>query len=118
MSFSAWRVTFPASPLARLGERLSLLGKIIEVVEAIPALHRECDTRDWIADTLAVIVKLLIVGAVRRALGTRSHDSAQSTIMAEEGLKKITGLRNNLAWEGNSWALDRSLNRPVVGKGE
>jgi peptidoglycan/LPS O-acetylase OafA/YrhL len=65
---------FPAFPLARLGERLSFLGAIIEVVQAIPALHRDCDIRDWIADTLAIIVVLLIVGAVR---GSRTGQSRQ-----------------------------------------
>ena len=58
---------FPAFPLARLAERLSFLGAIIEVVQSIPALHRDCDIRDWIADTIAIIVVLLIVRAIRSA---------------------------------------------------
>ena len=68
----------PAFPLARLGERLSFLGAIIEVVQAIPALHRDCDIRDWIADTLAVIVVLSVFGAVRHSRLARSRQVKQS----------------------------------------
>ncbi|MDQ2877477.1 MAG: hypothetical protein M3R41_00170 [Pseudomonadota bacterium] len=58
---------FPAAALARIGERLSFLGALIEVVQSIPALHRDCDIRDWLADTAAIIVALLVVAAIRRA---------------------------------------------------
>lgn len=58
-------MAYPAFPLARLGERLSFLGAIVEVVQNIPALHRDCDIRDWIADTAAIIFMLLIVRALR-----------------------------------------------------
>jgi hypothetical protein len=58
---------FPAFPLARLGERLSFLGAIIEIVQTIPALHRDCDIRDWVADTFAVMVVLFVVGALRHS---------------------------------------------------
>ena len=39
---------------------------MIEVLQSIPALHRDCDIRDWIADTVAIAVVLLIVGALSR----------------------------------------------------
>lgn len=49
-------LAFPkASPL-RVIERLSFLGAMIEVMQSIPALHRQCDVVDWIADTMAVLV--------------------------------------------------------------
>ena len=57
---------FPQFPLQHLGERLSFVGAIIEVVQNIPVLHRDCDIRDWIADTLAVTVVLLAVATLRR----------------------------------------------------
>jgi membrane protease YdiL (CAAX protease family) len=47
---------FPAMPRWRLAERLSFLGALIEVLQSIPALHRDCDIRDWIADTLAIVI--------------------------------------------------------------
>ena len=64
-------VAFPWMPSARLGERLSFLGALIEVCQSIPSLHRDCDIRDWIADTAAIIVALLVV----RGMATlRSRD--------------------------------------------
>ncbi|MEN2789376.1 hypothetical protein ABC974_07060 [Sphingomonas oligophenolica] len=59
-------LAYPAMPLFRLGERLSFLGAIIEVMQSIPSLHRDCDIRDWFADTIAVVVMLGIVGLVRQ----------------------------------------------------
>jgi hypothetical protein len=53
----AWRDT----PLLRIGERLSFLGALIEVFQSIPALHRDCDPKDWIADTLAIVATLAVV---------------------------------------------------------
>jgi VanZ family protein len=52
---------YPATALISLLIRLSLFGAAIEVVQAIPALHRDSDVWDWAADTVAVIVVLLLV---------------------------------------------------------
>lgn len=51
---------FSAS-IVRLLVGLSLFGALIEVVQAIPALHRDSDVVDWIADTAAVLVVLMII---------------------------------------------------------
>ena len=61
---------FPRTPLLRIGERLSFVGALIEVCQSIPALGRDCDIRDWIADTLAIAVTLLVVAAFRRRRST------------------------------------------------
>ncbi len=50
----------------QVARRLSLFGALIEVVQAIPALHRDSDVLDWLADTVAVVVVLLIVRWWRR----------------------------------------------------
>ncbi len=42
-----------------LALNLSLFGAFIEVVQAIPALHRDSDVLDWLADTVAVAIVLL-----------------------------------------------------------
>jgi len=47
---------WPRTERVRIIERLSLLGAVIEMIQSIPELHRDCDIRDWIADSLAVIV--------------------------------------------------------------
>ena len=49
----------------RLGLGLSLFGAFIEVVQAIPFLHRDSDPLDWLADTAAVVLVLLIVRRFR-----------------------------------------------------
>lgn len=54
-----------ASPW-RIAERLSFLGAMIEVLQSIPALHRDCQVTDWLADTGAVIVVLALVTLVRK----------------------------------------------------
>ena len=60
---------YPKEPLSRVGERLAFLGAMIELVQSIPAIHRDCDIRDWVADTLAVAAVLGIVALVRRRAG-------------------------------------------------
>ena len=52
---------YPKAALTRLLVGLSVFGALIEVVQAIPALHRDSDVLDWLADTAAVMVVLLIV---------------------------------------------------------
>ena len=52
---------YPRTALLRLLAGLSLFGAFIEVVQAIPMLHRDSDVLDWLADTVAVVVMLLIV---------------------------------------------------------
>jgi len=57
---------YPATALVQLLIRLSLFGAAIEVVQAIPALHRDSDIWDWVADTLAIAVALIAVWWLRR----------------------------------------------------
>ncbi len=56
---------FPAMPRWRIIERLSFMGALIEVAQSIPALHRDCDIRDWVADTLAVLMVMAVLAALR-----------------------------------------------------
>lgn len=62
--------------VARLGWRhlhwmhillgLSLLGVGIEVLQALPLIHRDSQFSDWVADTLAIIVALPLATRVGR----------------------------------------------------
>ena len=52
-------LAFPTRSIARLAIWLSLFGALIELVQAIPVLHRDSDILDWLADTLAVAAALL-----------------------------------------------------------
>lgn len=62
---------WPDASLLRIGERLSFVGALIEVVQSIPALRRDCDINDWLADTLVIVVVLTIV-YLRRKLFNRA----------------------------------------------
>jgi hypothetical protein len=46
--------------------RLSLFGAAIELVQAIPVLHRDSDVLDWIADTIACALVLFAIHWWRR----------------------------------------------------
>jgi hypothetical protein len=70
-------LAFPAAPALRIGERLSFLGALIEVVQSLPALHRDCDIRDWIADTIAIAATLALVVLVRRRRATVREAEAE-----------------------------------------
>ena len=52
---------YPTSRPLGLGVRLSLFGALIELVQAIPALGRDSDVLDWVADTLAAALILLLL---------------------------------------------------------
>jgi VanZ family protein len=59
---------FGQTPPPRIAERLSFVGALIEVLQSIPALHRDCQIMDWVADTAAILVTLAIMVAVRKRL--------------------------------------------------
>ena len=52
---------FPNAERLRIAERLSFLGAMIEVVQALAVLGRDCDIRDWMADTVAIALALLLM---------------------------------------------------------
>jgi hypothetical protein len=51
---------FSRTTLIRLLAWLSLFGAAIEIVQAIPWLHRDSEALDWVADTVAAGAILLI----------------------------------------------------------
>jgi len=63
-ALGAWG--YPRSGLLKLLAGLSLFGVAIEFFQAIPALHRDSDVWDWVADTAAVSIVLLAVRLRRR----------------------------------------------------
>jgi len=52
---------YPRSELLRIAERLTLVGAAIEVVQSIPALHRDCDIKDLLTDCLAIGAVMAVV---------------------------------------------------------
>jgi len=63
---------YPRTGSVRIGVGLSLFGALIEIVQAIPALHRDSDPFDWLADSAAAAVILILLRWPR----ARSHTSA------------------------------------------
>lgn len=57
---------WPQARLLRIAERLSFLGAMIELVQSIPMLHRDCDIMDWIADTAIILGVVAVVALARR----------------------------------------------------
>jgi hypothetical protein len=45
---------YPRIPLVIMALWLSLFGSAIELVQALPFIHRDCDILDWVADVSAV----------------------------------------------------------------
>lgn len=58
-ALGAW--AYSGTALWRLLAGLSFFGALIEFAQAIPAIHRDSDVKDWIADTIAAAVVLLVV---------------------------------------------------------
>ncbi|MBC2665969.1 hypothetical protein H7F51_10565 [Novosphingobium flavum] len=74
LAFLGW----PAVSRLKVVFRLSVLGALIEVVQAIPAVHRDSDARDWVADTVAVLVVALVLGKLaRRRVAAAVADAGQ-----------------------------------------
>jgi hypothetical protein len=44
---------------------LGLFGGLIELIQAIPLIHRDPDVRDWLADGAAIAATLLVIAAIR-----------------------------------------------------
>jgi hypothetical protein len=62
---------YPATPLTRIGERLLFVGAMVELVQSVPALHRDCELADWFADAALVVGVLTVVAIARTRLEAR-----------------------------------------------
>ncbi len=60
------RFSYPAIAWQLTGLALAVLGGLIEIVQAIPVLHRDCDIYDWYADVVAIVLGLVLATAIRR----------------------------------------------------
>ena len=52
---------YPKTNPLHLGLGLSLFGAVIEILQLIPALHRDGDPLDWMADTAAVALIIILL---------------------------------------------------------
>ena len=58
-------VAFPKLALGWIGGALSAAGGLVELVQALPFINRDCDVKDWVADTVAILAVLGVVLAAR-----------------------------------------------------
>jgi VanZ family protein len=65
---------YPRTNPIYLGAGLSLFGALIEFLQMIPALHRDSDAMDWMADTAAAA---LIIIVLRWLTGWRSEAASE-----------------------------------------
>jgi hypothetical protein len=56
---------FPRFRLRAIFVWMAALGLAIEVLQMIPALHRNAEASDWLADCAATLATLLLCGALR-----------------------------------------------------
>ena len=65
---------FARSNPVHLGVGLSLFGAAIEILQLIPSLHRDGDPLDWIADTAAAALVIILLRALtKRRSGAASE---------------------------------------------
>jgi len=64
---------YPRTNPVRLGAGLSIFGAVIELLQLIPSLHRDGDPLDWLADTAAVALIILLL---RRLVGSREDEAS------------------------------------------
>lgn len=57
-------LAWPHLPFWRLALWLALFGAGIEVLQAIPALHRDSDWRDWVADSAAILASGIVARGI------------------------------------------------------
>lgn len=61
-------VSFPRSRIIWLAVWVSAAGGLIELVQGLPFVHRDCDVWDWIAENAAIaaVVGVVIAARLRR----------------------------------------------------
>lgn len=62
-------LAYPRVRTLKIGIGLSAYGALIEFAQMIPALNRDAELLDWIADTVAAAVVLLLFALFRRSRG-------------------------------------------------
>jgi hypothetical protein len=71
---------FPRRSLLLVAAALSAFGAVIELVQALPFVNRDCDFWDWVADTIAVGAALAPMALVwwRTEFGRRAESNQSS----------------------------------------
>ena len=70
-------VAFPKTPLVWVALWVSIAGVGIELIQGLPAIHRDCDVWDWVADNIGVGAVMGVVAAahIRNWLAAAAPDA-------------------------------------------
>lgn len=60
-------LAFPRARPLKIGLGLAFYGALIEFTQMIPALHRDAELLDWVADVVAAAIVLTLFAAARRS---------------------------------------------------
>jgi hypothetical protein len=89
------RFSFQRVSSWRLLEHLSFFGAMIEVCQSLPMINRDCDARDWVADTIAVGVALLLARWLATRNGQNSHRGRNSGLGQDSVQEKVAFAESN-----------------------
>ena len=62
---------------------LAVFGAVIELVQGLSFIHRDCDIYDWFADSEAILGAVVMIGPIRwliDRLNTQGHDSVTGDV--------------------------------------
>lgn len=65
-------LSFPKRRIIELFAWMAVLGSLIEVLQMIPALHRDAEFADWVVDCAASLVVLILCRTVRWLFASRA----------------------------------------------
>jgi hypothetical protein len=84
---------FPRAPLAVIAVALTGLGVLIEVLQALPMIHRDSDVKDVVADVAGIAFALLPALAWRlRTLSARpAQETEASSVVDLPTARKLKG---------------------------
>ncbi len=79
-------VALPRQPLWRIAVGMSALGALIEVIQGLPFVGRDCDFWDWVAEMVAIsaVYAVVLAARMRRHLGEDPKNAAAQTRDAAE----------------------------------
>jgi VanZ family protein len=81
-------LAYPRLRLLRIVVGLSLFGAMIELLQGIPALHRDSDVIDWIVDTIAISTVIIIVSLIRGRPGAARRSDGLSELVLQDPAEK------------------------------
>ena len=79
-------VALPRQPLWRIAAGMSALGAMIEVIQGLPFVGRDCDFWDWVAEMVAIsaVYAVVLAAKMRRNLAVETEPTTARAREAAE----------------------------------